>query len=589
MAPREVDPPGARPPGSGPSGGGAVFAVPVGYPVGGYLVGERIGAGGWGSVHVARAADPVRAAGAAGGEPAEVAVKFLHPGRLGPGQRQAVVQVARSEIRFSRRADHPHLIRTFAVLTLTDPDRPELDGAVALVMERAARSLHDLLAGARPPHPPPGAERILTEVAAGLRHMHGSGWVHGDLKPGNVLLMADGTAKLADFGLTAELEGTHAYAPPLGSPDHVPPEWWSERTGARGAAVRPSADLWAYGVLAHQVLTGGLHPFLGATARARSLAAVAYARGSAPLRLDAALPERWRPLVTACLTADRRRRAELDLAALLADALGGVGDGDGDGYGYGGDGGGGGGGGGAGTAGDAAAPTRAAGIRPVPAAPGRRKRRGRTVTRAALLLAAAASVLVLTGAPERSAPSGSGPTGPTLSGSASVGPVRAAPARPGDIPPGADVPAALRGPIEDAARRCPEPEVTPALLAAMLKAESGFDPTAARPATGEYGVAMWTPTVFNAWAQDADHDGVKSYLDPDDAIAAMGGYVCWLDQRFKQRGFPAAQLPALVTAGYRTSDKTVADTGGVPERVKGHVARVLGYLAEYGGGSVAGP
>lgn len=550
-----MDPPGAR-----PSGGGAGFAVPAGYPVGGYLVGERIGAGGWGSVHVARTADPDRAAG---GELAEVAVKFIHPGRLGPGQRQAVAQVARSEIRFSRRADHPHLIRTFAVFTLTDPDRPELDGAVALVMERAARSLHDLLTEARPPHPPPGAERILAEVAAGLRHMHGSGWVHGDLKPGNVLLMADGTAKLADFGLTSELEGTHAYAPPLGSPDHVPPEWWSERTGARGAALRPSADLWAYGVLAHQVLTGGLHPFLGATARARSLAAVAYARGSAPLRLDAALPERWRPLVTACLTADRRRRAQLDLAALLAGALGGSG------------------GGGA----DVRPGHAAAGpASPGPGAAGRRKRRGRTATRAAPLLVAAATLLVLTGAPERSDPSG-----PMSGGPGRAVPARPVPARPGAIPPGADVPAALRGPIEDAARRCPEPEITSALLAAMLKAESGFDPAAARPATGEYGVAMWTPTVFNAWAQDADHDGVKSYLDPDDAIAAMGGYVCWLGQRFKQRGFPAAELPALVTAGYRTSDKTVADTGGVPERVKAHVARVLGYLAEYGGSSVAGP
>ncbi|MFF7592966.1 protein kinase [Kitasatospora purpeofusca] len=547
----------------------------MGYPVGGYLVGERIGAGGWGSVHVARAAGPERAAG---GELAEVAVKFLHPGRLGPGQRQAVAQVARSEIRFSRRADHPNLIRTFAVFTLTDPDRPELDGAVALVMERAARSLHDLLAEARPPHPPPGAERILTEVAAGLRHMHGSGWVHGDLKPGNVLLMADGTAKLADFGLTAELEGTHAYAPPLGSPDHVPPEWWSERTGARGAALRPSADLWAYGVLAHQVLTGGLHPFLGATARARSLAAVAYARGSAPLRLDAALPERWRPLVTACLTADRQRRAQLDLAALLAGALGGSG-----------------GGGGGVRPGPvmlgpvALGPGVLGPVGPGLAGPGRRTARRRTVTRAALLLAAAATLLALTGAPERPEPSGPTLADRTSAGRTSAGPVRAAPARPGDIPPGADVPAALRGPIEDAARRCPEPEITPVLLAAMLKAESGFDPAAARPATGEYGVAMWTPTVFNAWAQDADHDGVKSYLDPDDAIAAMGGYVCWLDQRFKQRGFPTAELPALVTAGYRTSDKTVADTGGVPERVKAHVARVLGYLAEYGGSSVAGP
>ncbi len=219
-----------------------------------------------------------------------------------------------------------------------------------------------------------------------------------------------------------------------------------------------------------------------------------------------------------------------------------------------------------------------------PATPGRRKRRGRTAGRVALLLSAAAGLLFLTGAPERPEPSDSLSGGPGRAAR-----TRAVPARPGAIPPGADVPAALRGPIDDAARRCPEPEITPALLAAMLKAESGFDQAASHPDTGEYGVAMWTPAVFNAWAQDADHDGVKSYLDPDDAIAAMGGYVCWLDQRFKQRGFPVTQMPALVSAGYRTSDKTVADAGGVPERVKGHVALVLGYLAEYGGRSVAGP
>lgn len=289
--------------------------MPPGYPVAGYRTGEPIGAGAWGSVYAAHGE----------GELPDAAVKFLSPARLSPGQRRTMAQVARSEMRFSRLADHPHLIRTLAVVTVDDPAHPGLDGAVALVMERAARSLQDVLAAARPHEPVPGAERILAEVGAGLTHMHGAGWVHGDLKPGNILLMADGTAKLADFGLTAELEGTHAYAPPLGSPDHVPPEWWSERTGARGVALRPSADIWAFGVLAHQLLTGGLHPFLGATARARSLAALAYARGAAPLRLDDALPARWRAVVTACLAADREARGGVDLASLLTAAAGGPG------------------------------------------------------------------------------------------------------------------------------------------------------------------------------------------------------------------------------------------------------------------------
>ncbi|WP_454131528.1 transglycosylase SLT domain-containing protein [Kitasatospora aureofaciens] len=116
----------------------------------------------------------------------------------------------------------------------------------------------------------------------------------------------------------------------------------------------------------------------------------------------------------------------------------------------------------------------------------------------------------------------------------------------------------------------------------MLKAESGFDPNAARPETGEYGIAMWTPAVFEAWSKAANHDGPKSYLDPGDAIAAMGNYVCWLDQQIRHRGF-TRDLPALVAAAYRTSDKSVAAAGGVPERVRPHVDKVLRYLADYGG------
>ncbi|MFE4520044.1 serine/threonine-protein kinase [Kitasatospora sp. NPDC056783] len=506
-------PPGEGAASGGPEGfpipGGPPFAVPEGYPIAGYRLGALLGAGAWGSVHAAEGPD---------GAPA--AVKILGAARFSPGQRGTVARMARSEQRFSRRADHPHLIRTLAVVTVEDPDHPALDGAVALVMERAARSLQDLLAEARPGTAVPGAERILAEVCAGLTHMHRAGWVHGDLKPANVLLMPDGTAKIADFGLTAELEGTHAYAPPLGSPDHVPPEWWSQRTGARGVAVRPSADVWAFGVIAHQLLTGGLHPFLGATARARSLAAQAYARGAAPLRLDEALPARWRAAVAACLAPAREERTRTALAVLVARA--------------------------------AAGPARS---------------RRAAVRAGAGLLAAGLAVLALAGGPE-----------PGGAGAAHRGPAPL----PGAIPAGSDVPAAYRGMIENAARRCPEPEVTPVLLAAMLKAESGFDPNAARPETGEYGIALWTPSVFEAWGKAAAHPGPTSYWDPGDAIAAMGNYACWLDQRLKRRGVTRG-LPGLVAAAYRTSDKTVAAAGGVPERVRHHVDIVLQYLHDYGG------
>ncbi|MFI6446918.1 serine/threonine-protein kinase [Kitasatospora sp. NPDC050543] len=521
--------------------------VPTGYLVAGRRITGLIGSGGWGSVYAAEDVD--------GGAP--VAVKFLRPGLLTPGQRRTMAELVRRELDFSRQADHPQLIRTLAAVTVCDPERPRLDGAVALVMERAERSLQQLLEEGEAGTPVPEAARILAEVCAGLAHMHGTGWVHGDLKPANILLMPGGAVRLADFGLTAELEGTHAYAPPLGSLDHVPPEWWSQRAGARGVQLRPSADIWAFGVLAHQVLTGGLHPFLGATARARSLAAQAYARGAAPLRLDERLPGGWRALISVCLAADRAERAALDATGLLSRV-------------------------------------RAAGGPPArPARCGHRPHRGLVLAGAGLAVAAAVALCAAfwagwpdaTGAHPRppappaataSAPAGAA-TGPSPSPSAPPSGVLR-----GAIVAGSDVPAALLEPIDRAARRCPEPEVTPALLAAMLKAESGFDPDAARPQSQEYGIAMWTPAVFNAWAQDGDNDGRKDYMSPPDAIITMGSYACWLDQQFKHRGI-TADLPALIAAGYRTSDKTVAAAGGVPERVRPHVDAVLRYLAQYTG------
>ncbi|MFI1420017.1 serine/threonine-protein kinase [Streptomyces sp. NPDC020731] len=498
--------------------------LPEGFRIDGWEIGAVIGSGGWGTVYEARAvADGTRAA-----------VKVLSTGALAPGQSTALGELIDREVRFSSEADHPHLVRTRAVCTVDAPDLPALDGAVALVMDRAEASLKDVLDAAGTGRPIVGAGRVLRGVAAGLAHMHGAGWVHGDLKPANVLLGADGQVWLADFGLAAELDGSHAHLPPLGTLDHLPPEWWSQRTGTRGSVIRPTADVWAFGVLAHQVLTGGLHPFPGANARARSLAAQAYARGTAPLRLDAGLGEGWRRLVADCLAPDHASRLPHTAEALA---------------------------------------TRAEQL-----AGGTRRRRGRlapavAATLAALAAAAVTGTVVLGGGDSED---DDGRGAPAVVTDAHV-------EVPGGIPADSDVPEALRTVITKAAHRCTDEEITPALLAAMLKAESGFDEDAARPATDEYGIAMWTPSVFRAWAVDGDGDGDKDHMSPPDAIATMSGYVCWLDQRFKEAGMPKKDLPALVAAGYRTSDRAVIEQGGVPEQVRPHVDEVLRHLAAYGG------
>ncbi|HEX3874589.1 MAG TPA: protein kinase [Solirubrobacteraceae bacterium] len=288
--------------------------VPLGYRAAGWEIVGHIASGAWASVYAAR-----RSTGGTGGAAAEAnaALKILPTGGLAQGQRADLWEGAGHEVAFSARADHPRLIRTLEVFVIDDPDQPTLDGAVVLAMERAATSLKGLLDAACPPDPAPDAGRLIREICEALVGMHGLGWVHGDLKPGNVLLMADGSVRLGDFGLARELEGTHAYAPRLGSSDFLPPEWWSERIGERGVATRTTGDIWALGVTAHQILTGGMYPFPGTTARARTAAAQAYADGQSELRLADELPPDWRSIIADCLAPDHVARRPHSAKALL--------------------------------------------------------------------------------------------------------------------------------------------------------------------------------------------------------------------------------------------------------------------------------
>ncbi|MEV4950137.1 serine/threonine-protein kinase [Streptomyces sp. NPDC053755] len=321
--------------------GETVGRVPRGYRVGRWEVVQPIADGGWGHVYEGRdtapgtpLAQPEGTEGAAeedeagqagerAGETVEagrrVALKFLPTSGLAPRQAERLAETARREIAFGRRAQHPRLMRLLDSAVLDEAELPGLDGAVVLVMERAESSLQDLL-DAADGEPLPEAERLLSEICEGLAHLHGLGWVHGDLKPDNVLVMPDGSVRLSDFGLTVELEGTrgtHGYIPPLGSPDYLPPERWRAPLGERGVLVRPSADVWAFGVMIHQVFTGGASPFPGATPNSRGAAVQEYAEGRAPLRLHVAVPEFWRAMASDCLLPGHAERAAHTAQSLL--------------------------------------------------------------------------------------------------------------------------------------------------------------------------------------------------------------------------------------------------------------------------------
>jgi len=513
--------------------------VPDGFVVGRWRVTGYLGSGSWGSVYLGEAVEGA----ALDGDPAEVALKFLPPSVGTPGRRALLAEVVDRERRFSESIEHPALIRTVAVETAESADSA-VDGATVLVMERGVSNVRQLLQDGAGPG---DGTRILAEVCSALAFMHDAGWVHGDVKPGNVLLMADGSARLADFGVTTELDGTHAYAPRIGSSDYLPPEWWSEQVGEQGIALRPTADIWAFGILAHQVLAGGRHPFAGASPHARAMSAQAYARTGEGLLLDERIPEPWRSLIKDCLAPDHARRSAVT-ARSLAERIS--------------------------RADEAAQPIV-------------RNRRHRVlipvVAVAAIAAVVAVAVLVLKNSSQEKTAASSPHTG-TVTGPSTT-PVTGAAGSPqsgpalthGELRPDAAVPAQYRDIISRAAHACPTPEVTPAMVAAVLKVESDFDPKFSSPATDSYGIAGWTPRVFTAWAPGPGAD----YMNPKDAIMAAGQYLCWLDEEFTKAHTPG-DLATLTIAAYDTSTKAVSQANGVPPGAAEFTKSVLEYAREFG-------
>ena len=122
-------------------------------------------------------------------------------------------------------------------------DVGEQDGSPYIAMELVeGGSLADRLkTGSIPPHE---AAVLVMTLARAVQHAHDSGVVHRDLKPANILLTADGTPKIADFGLAKRLDATAAQTGSgvlLGTPQYMAPEQ------ALGRHAGPAADLYCAG------------------------------------------------------------------------------------------------------------------------------------------------------------------------------------------------------------------------------------------------------------------------------------------------------------------------------------------------------
>ncbi|MFB7360631.1 protein kinase domain-containing protein [Streptomyces hydrogenans] len=186
-----------------------------------------------------------------------VAVKLLSPTAL-TGPATAADELRRRfvrECRVTAHVDHPGLV------TVHDAGSDGDD--LYLVMQYVdGADLADHLAE-HDPYPWEWAVCVAAQLCAVLAAVHAVPIVHRDLKPRNVMIRPDGTLTVLDLGIASVLDSdttrlTHT-GEPIGSPAYMAPEQ------AMGGAVGPQTDLYALGVLLHELLSGNV-PFAGSTA-----------------------------------------------------------------------------------------------------------------------------------------------------------------------------------------------------------------------------------------------------------------------------------------------------------------------------------
>ena len=271
---------------TGASPGGAEPRLPSGHIVSNrFSILRFVGAGAMGEVYEAEDAE-------LGGR---VALKTIRPHLLDEPQ---TLSRFRREIQVARQVTHPNVCRVFDVGRDRFSDRELvyftmefLDGeTLSMWMRTPARSFEAALP-------------ICRQIAAGLDALHARGIMHRDLKPGNVMLVdASGgpRAVIGDFGLArefgCEVETVTQTVGIVGTPAYMAPEVLA------GAPATAASDLWAFGLLLHEVATG---------------------RRIAPgQKLDPELPAAWAAAIAHCLATEPSERPASAAAVIAALAPG---------------------------------------------------------------------------------------------------------------------------------------------------------------------------------------------------------------------------------------------------------------------------
>ncbi|BBH17354.1 serine/threonine protein kinase [Nocardioides baekrokdamisoli] len=215
-----------------------------------YVFGDFIASGGMAEVWRARDNDYSR----------DVAIKLLKPEYADDPASRARFD---AEARHVQSIDHPNVAAVYDV-----GEMPTASGLIRpyLTMEYVAgRPLSAIIGDG--PLAPELVQSLLAQAGDGLAAAHGSGIVHRDVKPANLLVTDSGTLKITDFGIarSASQGAVTVTGQVVGTPQYLSPEQ------ARGEVATPASDVYGLGVVAFEALTGS-RPFDRPTAVATALA-----------------------------------------------------------------------------------------------------------------------------------------------------------------------------------------------------------------------------------------------------------------------------------------------------------------------------
>jgi Tol biopolymer transport system component len=273
----------------------------VGRQLGPYRILARLGAGGMGEVYRALDTRLHR----------EVAIKVVSGRLLAAPERLARFEL---EARVLATLNHPHVGAIYGL--------EEADGVRGLVLElvEGATLAERLSSGPMPVHEVLALSRQIVDA---LEAAHEKGIVHRDLKPANITITPDGTVKVLDFGLAK------VFANEAGGDGALPMSVEASREGlivgtaaymspeqARGKPVDKRTDVWAFGCVVYEMLTG--RPAFDGETTSDTIAAILEHEPDWNL-LPALTPPAIRRLLQRCLVKDARRRlhdiadARLDL------------------------------------------------------------------------------------------------------------------------------------------------------------------------------------------------------------------------------------------------------------------------------------